>query len=69
MSLTHILRPDRETACPSPSSTELKNECSYTSAPPLCLHGVKRDSFTLTHSICETWRKETTREMLRKMRW
>jgi len=32
-SLAHILRPDREADCPSPSSTELKNEWSYTTAP------------------------------------
>lgn len=26
-----------------PSSAEIKNEWRYTSAPPLCLHGVRRD--------------------------
>jgi hypothetical protein len=25
-----------------PSSAEVKNECNYTSAPPICLHGVGR---------------------------
>jgi len=26
-------------------SEEVKNEWSYTSAPPICLHGVDRDNF------------------------
>jgi len=30
-----------------PLSAEFKNEWSYTSKPPLCLHGVNRDNFTL----------------------
>jgi hypothetical protein len=29
-----------------PSNTEVKNEWSYTSVSPLCLHGVDRDKFT-----------------------
>jgi hypothetical protein len=29
-----------------PSSTEVKNEWSYTSIPPICLHGVDREIFT-----------------------
>ena len=28
--------------------TEFKNECSYTSTPPMCLHGVNTESFTFT---------------------
>jgi hypothetical protein len=27
-----------------PSTDELMNEWSYTAAPPVCLHGMKRDS-------------------------
>jgi hypothetical protein len=30
-----------------PSSAEVKNGWSYTSAPPICLHGVDREAFTL----------------------
>ena len=29
-----------------PSSAEVKNERSYTSTPPICLHGTDRDNFT-----------------------
>ena len=29
-------------------STEVKNEWSYTSAPPVCQHGIDRSNFTLT---------------------
>jgi hypothetical protein len=29
-----------------PSSAEVMSEWSYTSAPPLCLHGVDRDNLT-----------------------
>jgi len=28
-----------------PSSTEVKNEWSYTSTPPICLHGMDREKF------------------------
>lgn len=31
-----------------PTSADLKNEWSYTSAPPICLHAVDREDFTLT---------------------
>jgi hypothetical protein len=34
--------------CSRPSSAEMKNECSYTSAHPVCLHGVDRETFTFT---------------------
>jgi hypothetical protein len=30
-----------------PSDTKVKNEWSYTSAPPLCVHGVDRDIITI----------------------
>jgi hypothetical protein len=29
------------------SSVKVTNECSYTSTPPICLHGVDRDNFTI----------------------
>jgi hypothetical protein len=31
-----------------PSSTKVKNELSYTSAPHMCLHGEDRHTFTFT---------------------
>jgi hypothetical protein len=36
-----------------PSSTEVKNECSYTSTPPICLQGVDRN-FTCICSSFES---------------
>ena len=33
--------------CWPPSSVEVKNEWSFTPTPPVCLHGVCRDGFTL----------------------
>ena len=35
----------------SPSSAKVKNEYSYTSAPPVCLYWVDRNSFTFTFYI------------------
>jgi len=32
----------------SPAITEVKNEWSYTSSPPICLQGVDRKNLTLT---------------------
>jgi len=32
----------------SAPSVEVKNEWSYSSSPPICLHGTERDSFTFT---------------------
>jgi hypothetical protein len=32
-------------------SAEVKNAWSYTSTPPVCLHGIDRDNFTLTFHI------------------
>jgi hypothetical protein len=34
-----------------PSSTEIKNDSSYTLAPPICLHGMNRDKFTLQITV------------------
>ena len=38
----------------SPSSTDVKNEWSYASTPPLCLHGSDRDNFKFF--ICSLYR-------------
>jgi len=34
-----------------PSSTDMKNDGSYTFAPPICLHGMNRDKFTLQITV------------------
>ena len=34
--------------CSPQSSVKVKNEWNYTCAPPLCLHGVRRENFTFT---------------------
>jgi hypothetical protein len=41
-----LKRPRRDVNHPSSSTAEIKNEWSYTSTPPIWLHGVNRDSFT-----------------------
>jgi hypothetical protein len=47
-SFPEVKRPGREVDHSSLSSAEAMNECSYTSTrPPVCLHGVDRDNFTL----------------------
>ena len=33
------------------SSANVKNEWSHSSIPPVCLHGVDRENFTLTRSV------------------
>jgi hypothetical protein len=35
------------------SSAELKNECSYTSTPPVRLNGVHRDNFLPLQTVCK----------------
>ena len=42
-----IKRPTRESNLSSLSSTEVRNEWSYISTPPISLHGVERKNFTL----------------------
>jgi hypothetical protein len=44
------------------SSAEVKNEWSYTSTPPVCLHGVDRDNFNLInhHLRVPLYPKEST---------
>jgi hypothetical protein len=41
-----VMQTWRQTNYSPPSSAAVTNEWSHTSAPPLCLHGVQRDSFT-----------------------
>ena len=43
-----------------PSSAEV-NEWSFTSAPPLCFHGVERQSFTFTLQGVHTFSKELSK--------
>lgn len=43
-----IQRPGHEFDHSLPSNAQVKNEWSYTSIPPPCLHGVDRDIFTFT---------------------
>jgi hypothetical protein len=40
-----VKRPGREVNHSPPSSAEVKNEWSYTSTPPICLHCVDRENF------------------------
>jgi hypothetical protein len=46
-SFTRINPPGREDNHISPSTTEVKNEWSYTSTPHICLHGVDRKKLYL----------------------
>jgi len=41
-------RPEHKTDSSPASSAKFKKEWIYTSAPSICLHGVHRESFTLT---------------------
>jgi hypothetical protein len=41
-----VKRPQREVDHSSPSSAVVRNEWSYTSAPPICLHGMDMDNST-----------------------
>ena len=34
------------------TSAKVKNEWSCTSSPPVCIHGVDRDNFSLTFVVC-----------------
>jgi len=48
-SFTGIKRPTREGDHSPPSTAEVKNEWSYTSAPPLRLHGADRGNHTFPY--------------------
>jgi len=43
-----VKRPDREIKHSPPPSVEVKNEWSYTSAPPVCLHSMYKEKLTFT---------------------
>jgi hypothetical protein len=49
-----VKRPGHEFDHIPPSAAEVKNEWSYTSAPPVYLHGVDRDNLTLTFTECRS---------------
>ena len=38
--------PERDVSHSFTSNAEFKNEWSYTSTPPVCLHGLDRDNFS-----------------------
>jgi hypothetical protein len=42
-----VMRPERDIDHLPSSSVNVKIECSYTSTPPICLHGMDRDSCTV----------------------
>jgi len=44
-------RPGRKADRVPPSRANVKNEWSYTSTPPICLHGMHRDNIISTFSI------------------
>jgi len=47
-SFSRINQPGHESDHLPPSNTKVKNEWSYTSSPPLCLHDICRDKFAST---------------------
>jgi hypothetical protein len=47
-SFPRIKRPERDIDHLPPSTADVKIEWSYASTPPICLHGVKRDSIPFT---------------------
>jgi hypothetical protein len=62
-----VKRPRREVDHSSPPRAEVKNEWSYTFAPPICLHGVDRDNFAFTFYKCvgiQKQKREKARERL-----
>ena len=48
-----IQQPRRQVNHPLPSSTEVKSECSYTSTPHLCLHGMDRKNLRFTNNAMQ----------------
>jgi hypothetical protein len=46
-SFAGVMRPRHEVHPSPPRSAEVKNEWSYTSTPPISLHGVDGDNLTL----------------------
>jgi len=55
-----VQRSGREASHSPPSSAEVKNEWSYTSAPPVCLHGVYGASVFYIPEV--TWERNKSRE-------
>lgn len=51
VSLLGVKQPGHKDDHSFPFSTEIKNEWSYNPAPPKCLHGMKRDKFTLQMTV------------------
>ena len=43
-----VKRPGREAIHSPPPNAKVKNKWSYTSAPPICLHSMNSDNFTLS---------------------
>jgi hypothetical protein len=48
LSFPEVKRPGREVNPSQPSRDKVKNECSYTSTPPICLNRVERECSTLS---------------------
>jgi len=53
-SFTGLKLPGREVGQPPPPSSEVKNELSYTSTPPICLQDVNRGEL-LRHAFLPWW--------------
>jgi hypothetical protein len=47
-------QPGHEVNCSLQSHAEIRNEWSYSSSPPICLHGEDREKRTLQKLILET---------------
>jgi hypothetical protein len=50
-SFSGVKQPGSEVGHSPPSSAEAKNDRSCTSTPPVCLHGVDRETFTFTSEL------------------
>jgi hypothetical protein len=50
-----VKQPEHEISHSSPSRAEVKKECSSTSAPPICLRGLDRKTFTFYLIVLVTW--------------
>ena len=50
-----------------PRSAEVKNEWSYTSASPIRLHGVERDSFTSEAERCSKSSRKSGEVLLKSL--
>ena len=52
--LSQLKQPRRKSYHSPPPSAEVKNEWSYTSTPPIRLHGVERANFTIQVFVLKT---------------